>query len=676
MGGAGASDGAWFISHAGADRAWAEWVAWQLLDAGLQVELDFWDWGAGDNFVLKMNAALDRGRFLALFSPAYFQEERFTTAEWAAVVAMREKITPVRVAHTTTPPILRPLITPALHDQDEKEARRILLAAVNDPTRPARPPTFPGGGTLAQLGGSGPRLPGSLPRVWNLPARNASFTGRDTLLVQLRRTLTVGGRVAVQALHGRGGVGKTQLAIEYAHRFAGEYELAWWIPAEEPSLIPDQLAQLAARIGVAPPGTPPADAVDALLGELRPRSRWLLVFDNAEDPEALTSYLPGGNGHVLITSRNPHWHTHATPLDIGTLARTESLALLRTHGAYVNDTDAHHIAHALDDLPLALAQAAALLTDGLSAADLTTELARNTTAVMAEGHPTGYPVSLAAQVRTTTTRLEAEHPGATALLSALALLAPEPFPVTTCASHLRDQTSTPLTDALATRLTARAALHAITRHSLARVQDGTLQLHRLNQTVLANQLTPDQRQQAGQDAEALLVAAAPGDVRGPSTWPAWRVLLPHLLTVDPALITTEAGRNAVRRACWYLMDRGQAHPARDRLQELYDTWLRRLGPDHEGTLRVAQYLARAHDDTQDHTRARALDEDTLRRRRLLLGEDHPDTLITAANLAEARVLGEDRLVRQRRVLGEDHPSSLRTAGFLDQLDKDGDPGMV
>ncbi|WP_217240007.1 toll/interleukin-1 receptor domain-containing protein [Streptomyces sp. AC555_RSS877] len=58
MGGVEASDGAWFVSHAGgADRAWAEWVAWQLLDAGFQVELDYWDWGAGDNFILKMNAA-------------------------------------------------------------------------------------------------------------------------------------------------------------------------------------------------------------------------------------------------------------------------------------------------------------------------------------------------------------------------------------------------------------------------------------------------------------------------------------------------------------------------------------------------------------------------------------------------------------------------------------------
>ncbi|MFF9803013.1 toll/interleukin-1 receptor domain-containing protein [Streptomyces rochei] len=112
------------MSHAGADRAWAEWVAWQLLDAGLQVELDFWDWGAGDNFILKMNAALERGRFLALFSPVYFEPERFTTPEWTAVMAMGEKITQLRVAETVVPAILRSLISRDVFGIGEEQARQ------------------------------------------------------------------------------------------------------------------------------------------------------------------------------------------------------------------------------------------------------------------------------------------------------------------------------------------------------------------------------------------------------------------------------------------------------------------------------------------------------------------------------------------------------------------------
>ncbi|MFD4507799.1 FxSxx-COOH system tetratricopeptide repeat protein [Streptomyces sp. NPDC058457] len=672
MGGVEMPGGAWFVSHAGVDRAWAEWVAWQLVDAGFQVELDYWDWGTGDNFVLRMNAALERGRFVALFSPAYFEPERFTTPEWTAMVAMQEKITPVRVAGVVPPPILRPLIIRDLFELDEEAARHALLEAVNGSSRPAVAPAFPG--SLRQLGGRGPRLPGSLPRVWNLPARNAAFTGRDTLLVWLRQTLAASSRVAVQALHGRGGVGKTQLAIEYAHRFAGEYELAWWVASEDPALIPDQLAQLATRIGAAPVEAPSAKAVQELLGELRTRSRWLLVFDNIEDPAALGPFLPGGGGHVLLTSRNPHWYTHAKALNVDVFTRAESVALLHAHGAVLDERDADHLARVLDDLPLALAQAAALLANGLSSADLSAELARSTATVLSEGHPARYPVPLAAQVRLTTTRLEDDHPGAAALLVGLALLAPEPFPVTACAGHVPEGGSAPLRDALATRLASSATLHAITRHNLARAQDGTIQLHRLTQTVLRDQLTHDQRRQAGVHAEALLTAASPGDVSEPLAWPAWRVLLPHLLAVDPALITTKAGRDAVRNACWYMLDRGQARTARDRLQQLHRTWIRQLGPDHEGTLWTVYCLARAYGETQDYERARALDEDTLRRRRRLLGEDHRETLATASNLAnwlaelgqreEARALAEDTLVRRRRVLGEDHPETLRTAANL------------
>ncbi|NUS29663.1 MAG: tetratricopeptide repeat protein [Streptomyces sp.] len=669
----GASDTVWFISHAGADRAWAEWIAWQLLDAGHEVELDCWDWGAGDNFVLKMSAALERGRFLALFSPAYFEPERFTTPEWTAMVARQEKITPVRIAQTPTPLILSPLIVTDLFGLDDQAACEALLRAVNGPARPTRAPGRPPG-MLSRVGGSGPRLPGSLPRVWNVPARNAAFTGRDAMLVRTREALASGQRVAVQALHGRGGVGKTQLAIEYAHRFAGEYELVWWITSEDPALIPDQLAALAVDTGAAPAGTPSAEAVSAVLAELRTRSRWLLVFDNAEDPDVLAAFLPGGPGHVLITSRSPLWTTYALPVDVDTLARSESVALLRAQGAVLADEDADAIAATLGDLPLALTQASALLVRGLSAVGLKEELAANLVEVMKGKPPPGYPAGLAAQVRLTRSRLQAQHPGAAAVVDALALLAPEPFPLTTCAGHLPGKASALLVGAVGSRLAAVDAVEAITRHGVARAQAGTVQLHRLTQDLLTGQMTRPEHDQAWADAEALLTAAYPGHPEDPRWWPAWQALLPHALALDPARLATSGGRIVVRYAYWYLMERGQPRPARERLQRLYNVCLQQLGPDHNDTLNAAHHLSRAYDDTRDHERARALDEDTLSRRGRLYGDEHPDTLASAVALAvrlqalgryeEALALEEKTLAVQRRVLGVDHPETLLTASNL------------
>ncbi|MGW6138102.1 FxSxx-COOH system tetratricopeptide repeat protein, partial [Streptomyces sp. NPDC055140] len=676
-----------FVSYAGADRAWAEWVAWQLQDAGYEVELDRWHWGAGDNAVLRMSQAVERGRMVALFSRAYFEVPRFTTEEWTSRLASRdaskrrEVLVPLRVEEVEAdaiPGLLRPLVVADLFGLGEEQARVALLRAVAGPAgTPGERPVFPaapgagGPGRLRQFGATGPRLPGSLPRVWNIPARNAGFTGRDELLVRVRTGLAGTRAVAVLALDGRGGVGKTQLAIEYAHRFSGEYELAWWVAAEDPALIPDQLAALAVATGCAHSESPREQAMQALGEELRTRSRWLLVFDNAEDPGALSSHLPAASGHVVITSRNPRWHHLALPVDVDVLARSESVALLRSRSYGLGQDDAGRLAQALDDLPLALVQAAEALT--AYTPDKYLDLLEHHADLATDGDtPPDYPRSLAAQLRLSMQRLSDQEPVAADLLRACALLAPEPFDLNACDpyAHRDNQDGD---SALFDPRVFRRVLAAVDRFGLARVAGGSIQVHRLTQAVLLDQLNAEERAQAVRHARLLLTTAHPGDPREPATWPRWAALLPHLLHLAPTDLATQS-RSAARDACWYLMERGTARMALPRLQALHEALQQELGDDHDDTLRTANHLARAYTDTQNPARARDLDDDTLARRRRVLGEDHRDTLISASNLAvdlaalgeteQARTLEVDTLARQRRVLGEDHPDTLATASNL------------
>ena len=136
----------------------------------------------------------------------------------------------------------------------------------------------------------------------------------------MRERLLAGDRAVVQAFQGMGGVGKTQLAAEYAHRFAGAYDLAWWVNAEQAGLIGNQFAALGVALGCLQAGAGAELVRASVLGELRERGRWLLIFDNAENPAEISGWLPGGGGHVLITSRERGWADVAAAVEVDVLA--------------------------------------------------------------------------------------------------------------------------------------------------------------------------------------------------------------------------------------------------------------------------------------------------------------------------------------------------------------------
>jgi hypothetical protein len=536
-------------------------------------------------------------------------------------------------------------------------------------TQVIQPPPAPPAGPVA-----GPRQLGSLQRVWNIPARNPGFAGRDDLLEAVRKRLLAGDRAVVQALRGMGGVGKTQLAIEYAHRFAAAYDLAWWVNSEQGGLIGDQFAALGLALGCVQAGARIEVVRAVVLAELRERSRWLLVFDNAANPPDVNWWLPGGTGHVLITTRERGWTEIAAPVEVDVLARPESVAILQDRVTGLTEADADRLAVELGDLPLAIAQAAAFMAEtDMTAAEYLGLLRTRAGQLLAHGSAGSYPRSLAAATDLIADRLGREDPAAAALASLCAFLAPEPIPAEMFTGAVRELPGD-LAVRVADPLAWRQTLAHLARQSLCRVDQRGLQMHRLTQAILRDRLTPEQVAGMRKCTEAILAASNPRNPDNPATWPRWARLMPHLLAAALAATDNPDLRQAACEACNYLLERGDNRLAYDLASGLRQQWRDRLGGDDEHTLLVARSLAWALVTMGHYAEALDLDRDTLDRKRRLLGEDHPSTLYSAINLAanlrhlgrhaEARDLAQDTLDRSRRLLGADHPDTLYGSNIL------------
>jgi hypothetical protein len=202
-----------FVSYTSADRAWAEWIAWQLEAEGYKVVVQAWDFRPGSDFVQQMHQMVEESqRTIAVLSPAYLTSA-YGGVEWRAVFAKdptgeRGLLLPVRVEEVDPPGLLKTRIYVDLVDQDAAGARAALLAAAwGARGKPAQEPEFPGDQRPAGSFTEAPRFPGELPPIWNVPYHpNRFFAGRDLLLAEVHARLTAQ-EVAVRrlALTGLGG---------------------------------------------------------------------------------------------------------------------------------------------------------------------------------------------------------------------------------------------------------------------------------------------------------------------------------------------------------------------------------------------------------------------------------------------------------------------------------------
>jgi tetratricopeptide (TPR) repeat protein len=557
---------------------------------------------------------------------------------------------------------------------------------VPEPAFPDATPPVPGSGPGGSR--SGPGNPSR--RVSNLPPRNPRFTGRDELLVRIAQSL-IGNTAAASppslprgvALYGLRGVGKTQLALEYAHRHAADYDIIWWIPAELPVTIPGALVELGTRLGLTLPERAEQEQVASeVLAELANRDRWLLLFDNASHPQDVAAHLPStGQGHVLITSRITTWGGVASRVKVAVLDPGEAEAFLLHRTESDGDANAGQLAEELGFLPLALEQAAAYMEQaGLTLGEYLALFRRRRRSLLGKGEPLAYGSTVPATFRLAFERIAEQSPAAMQLLSLCAFLAPEVIPhwlVTASPGLLPAELAEAAADESIYTDTV-GALHGL---SLVERDEQGLRVHRLVQAVARGELAADTEAAWATRAVQLLREVWPAEPEEPSTWPRCLELLPHVL------IGTEHAEQlgvAAQSTAWLLHGAGVYLSVQAELTMSKATLERGLaiaegvyGPDHPNIAPILAQLGRVLRRLGDKygtyaalRRALSIDE-------AAHGPEHPQVAWTLTHLGRVqRQLGntEAALTTLRRALavyetayGPQHPEVAWTLTHLGRV---------
>lgn len=519
-------------------------------------------------------------------------------------------------------------------------------------------------------------LPAQGPKIWErVPKRNPNFTGRKDLLAALRKSInTVTAVVAQpQALQGLGGVGKTQLAIEYAWQYRAHYDLVWWVSADQPLLVPSALAGMAPTLGL-PPATSTGveQATQAVLRTLEsgtPFRSWLVIFDNAEEPEYIKDFIPRGPGHVLITSRNSRWSDHEPTIQVDVFRREESVAFLRKRlGDAISPEEADRVADALGDLPIALEQAAALMARTLMSVDeYLALLAEKTSKLLSLEKAPTYPQSMTAAWQLSVSQLQDRIPAAVEVLRCCAFFGPEPIPRDVFRRG-NQAVGSRLAPILSDPIELTNALSHLERLALVKVEPTTrtLQVHRLNQALLRDETPEKDRAELRHEVHLLLSGTAPADPDDTDKWARFEELAAHLEPSGLIECRAPAVRNFALDLVRYLYVRGNYRQAQALLNEFISKWTEASGARHKDVLVARVHLSNIHLQLASYSKAEQLVEETLGLMTESLGPEHSETLWAMTGFAGA-LRGRGDFVKAQEVDAEASEIYERLYGDADQL---------
>ena len=582
-----------FLSRRGSVAEIAREVADVLTERGYTVIVQDYDIPLTANFVEAMHEAIKNSRDLVVLFTSDYETSPYTRKEFTSFEADRalsgveRRVVILRCENAP----LRGLFAPNVYQDlvgidDPQERKRRIIAAVEGRSQAQKPPPRPFVG---------------------VPPRVANFTGRATELDRLDAILLGGGKPAAitqisgnigrAAVQGLGGVGKTSLAVEYAHRYRDLYAGVWWCPAENRLDLIAGLAAVAKHMDANAWGdSEKANLEDAAKRGLRSlaeqRATHLLVYDNVTSPSDIADLLPAAGARLLITSRFPDWTGWAEEVGLDMLSLGEATTFVQARAGRSDAAGASTIARAVGQLPLALDHAAAYCKrTQISFVDYA---ARVTQLITTLPSGTVYPRSVAATFDLAIAGAIASCQAAEGLMAYLAHCGPERIPTALVEG---------VTDDEATRTAALLALGDVSLIKADPYKDGTAAwtVHRLVQGVARTRAKAE-----GFEAQALqllierLAEIYPADgFDNRESWPLCARLTPHVFASCASGIPDEGSRMAQLRSD-LLRRAGKFCRGGSYYREFSAEWLLRtalaisenaLGPEHPQTARCLNNLA-------------------------------------------------------------------------------------
>ncbi|KAK0639874.1 hypothetical protein B0T16DRAFT_383637 [Cercophora newfieldiana] len=541
------------------------------------------------------------------------------------------------------------------------------------------------------------RTNSAVERHWIVPfGRNKDFVGRETILTGLLARISPGGdehdcqRTVIEGL---GGVGKTQIALEAAFRLGDAHPdcSVFWVPAVDATTFENAYRVIGRQLNIPGIDEDKAD-VKALIKDVLSRQsagNWLLIIDNADDPEllfggdiALADYLPfSRKGSILFTTRNHElgvrlvqFESHIIPVE--EMSRDEALKLLQKNlkGDQMSDTKSNEaLLEFLANLPLAVRQASAYMAKKRISTTQYLELCKSSDEDMIELLSKDFedrhryqniqnPVA-------TTWLISFQHisdhdPLAAEYLTFMCFLAGKDIP----------QSLLPP----AGRLKTVEAIGTLKAYAFISQRDesDTYDVHRLVQISMLSWLSQkgERKEWTTKVLQRLDDAFPFPEHENREEWMGYLPHTQHALGLRKGIDDKEATAYLLFKVGESFCDLGKYAEAEQMHRQALQLYEKVLGKEHPSTLASMNNLALVFDNQGKHKEAEQMNRQALQPREKVLGKEHPLTLTSMNNLAivfgnqgkyeEAEQMHQQALQLYEKVLGKEHPSTLDSMNNL------------